>query len=386
MQIIQAYCLLPAVCLLIMKCNDAYRHKFIKIIFFAFLLFAPIFDSIAQDKSEQILSIALTLPETTDIGSGYDHAFRLAASAGMMTPGEITFYWDEVEHKNILGKISYSMPFLDLLQKYFKEFGMRPVITICPFETLNTRIPKDLRGLPMDSPQVIERFSGLIHWVYKETKDMDPLVIVIGNEFDLALGHDSKRWAQFKNLYINSVKVIHSLPGWEKIPVALEPTFPNLVGPDKKVLKEMNAYSDIIGVSYYPVTNDKVDDFDVISRNFDILESIYPNKPIDFYQYGYPSSKYLGSSEEKQREFIEFSFDEWDKRKDKIRIITFTWLYDIDMSLLVSEAVRTTGLGPDKTFTEFLASLGMLRRKPNDEKPAFKELMKQVEKRGWIRN
>jgi len=369
-----------------MKNELSLKFAVLKLIIIFLILLLPFSNSYAQPETgERILSVALTLPETTDIGAGYDHAFRLAQSAGMKTPGEISFFWDEVELKNIFGKISYNMPFLELLKQFFKEFGMRPVITISPFETLNTRVPKDLRGLPLDSPKVIKRFSDFIRWVNSQTSEMDPLAIVIGNEFDLNFNHDPKKWEQFKVLYINSVKLIHSLPGWENAPVALEATFPNLIGPDKKILKEINRYSDIIGASYYPVTNNKVDEFNVISSNLDKLESIYPDKQIDLYQYGYPSSEYLGSSEEKQRQFVEFSFNEWDRRKEKIRIITFTWLYDLDMDFLVTEAVRTTGLKPDRPFTEFLGTLGFLRRKAGDEKPAFVELKKQSRKRGWIK-
>jgi len=328
----------------------------------------------------QVLSIAITLPNTND----YDHAFRLAHAAGMKTPGEITFYWDEVEERDSNGNISYSMPFLPVIKRYLNEFQMKPVITICPIETMESRVPQDLRALPFDDPKMQERFGGLIRWVYDETKDMQPLAVVIGNEFDVHLAQDQKKWGEFKNLYFSSYDLIHSLRGWEGVPVAIEPTFANLVGPNRQVLQDMNRKSDIIGVSYYPLKEGQVEPLLAIKRDMDMLITLYPNKRIDFYQYGYPSSEFLGSSEEKQRAFIEETFEQWDRRKDKIRIITFTWLYDMDIEQVIENAVRTTGMEPDKSLTEFLGTLGLLRRNPGEEKPAFAELLKQARQRKWI--
>lgn len=337
----------------------------------------------ARPKGERVLSLAITVPETTNLGTGYDHAFRLAQSAGMETPGEITFYWDEVEHRSLFGNISYRMPFLDTIKRYIHEFDMRPVVTISPIETLQSRMPRDLRSLPFDHPKVKARFGNLIRWVHSQTRDMRPWAVVIGNEFDLYLNQDRDKWREFEGLYLEAIKVIRTLPGWKKVPVALEATLPGLTRANSRMLQQLNRHSDIIGVSYYPITNDSVEPLSAIARDLDRLESLYPDKRFDFYQYGYPSSEHLGSSEERQRQFIELSFREWDERMDKIRILTFTWLYDLDIHQLVDNARRTTGAAPDKVFTEFLGTLGLLRRKAGDEKPAFAELKKQAEARGW---
>lgn len=336
-------------------------------------------------EESRILSIALTVPETTDLGAAYEHSFRLARSAGMKTPGEITFYWDEVEKRSLLGGISYSMPFLETLKSHLSSSGMRPVITLCPVETMESRVPSDLRDLPFDHPKLRERFAGLIRWVHGELDGLEPHAIVFGNEFDLFLNHDSERWRQFRVFHESALAVVRSLEGWQEVPVALEPTFANLTGPDWEVLREMNQRSDIIGVSYYAIKDGRAEDLSAIGRDLDLLERIYPGRRFDFYQYGYPSSDYLGSSEEKQRAFVAETFEEWDRRKPTIRLITFTWLYDLDVSQIVENARRTTGKAPDKSFTEFLGTLGLLRRTEGDAKPAFIELRKQAAKRGWTR-
>lgn len=348
----------------------------------ALIAMLPLGTPVLADDTERVLSIAITLPETSDMATGYDHAFRLAQSAGMRTPGEITFYWDEVEQRSFFGNFSYEMPFLEVIKGYLDEFDMRPVITISPIETLESRVPEDLRDLPLDHPDVMARFGDLIRWVHGQTGDLDPWAVVIGNEFDHYLNHDAGNWAEFGALYREAIAVIRSLPGWEEVPIALEATLPNLIGPDRQVLQELNRHSDIIGASYYPVGDHGVDDLGVVTAALDRLEALYPGKRIDLYQYGFPSSEFLGSSDELQRRFIEYSFQEWDRR-ESLRIITFTWLYDLNVDQLIDNAVRTTGAEPDRVFTEFLGTLGLLRREAGDEKPAFAELRRQARARGW---
>jgi hypothetical protein len=56
----------------------------------------------------------------------------------------------------------------------------------------------------------------------------------------------------------------------------------------------------------------------------------------------------------------------------------------MDIEQVIENAVRTTGMEPDKSLTEFLGTLGLLRRNPGEEKPAFAELLKQARQRKWI--
>ena len=107
-------------------------------------------------------------------------------------------------------------------------------------------------------------------------------------------------------------------------------------------------------------------------------------KKFDFYQYGYPSSNKLNSSLEKQRQFVEETFKLWDKYKDKIRLITFTWLYDVQKVHLDSMTTETLGdITPTEAFSEFISSLGLHGRKIGEAKPAFNEIKKQLKLRNW---
>jgi len=51
---------------------------------------------------------------------------------------------------------------------------------------------------------------------------------------------------------------------------------------------------------------------------------VYPTKDVHFYQFGYPSSAAVGSSPEKQRQFVAESFRLWDRYAHRIKLLTFT--------------------------------------------------------------
>ena len=157
-----------------------------------------------------------------------------------------------------------------------------------------------------------------------------------------------------------------------------------MIGAHWQELQHINRHADVIGVSYYPLGDDEVDEPTVLPMDLARLFRVYPEKQVDFYQFGYPSSTRINGSLEKQRQFVQLSFDEWDRYKDKIRLITFTWLYDVQQSHVDTMAEDTLGgMTPSEAFNEFLGSLGLLGRRVGEEKPAFVELKKQASVRGW---
>ncbi len=338
-----------------------------------------------------MFSIAITPPEiknNADFWQVYEQALDLAIASGIDLPGELTFTWSEVEKRSFLGNISYQDEKTVQLIEILKRKKLPVVITIQPFETLNSRIPNDLRELPYDHPKVIERFKQFINWVYKTTNDLEAVAIVFGNEFDVHLavqaanGHNN--WQALENMVVQSKAFIKSLPRWQSVSFALESTFHGLTGPTWQELKTINQHADIIGVSYYPLSENTVDKPTILDQHLKDLFRVYPDKKFDFYQFGYPSSTKIGSSLEKQRQFIEETFKRWDQYNDRIRLITFTWLYDVQQPHIESMSAEVLGdISPTQAFQEFIGSLGLHSSMVGAEKPAFKELKKQVILRKW---
>lgn len=163
--------------------------------------------------------------------------------------------------------------------------------------------------------------------------------------------------------------------------VGTEPTFDGIMGPAKPFIQELNQHSDIIGVSYYPMgKNGNVKDPAVVHADFDALVSLYPDKPIYFYQYGYPSSTFLKSSEARQRRFIEETFKAWDRQASHILMIDFTWLHDKSADDTQRDALYYKI--PGRQFTEFIGTLG-LRTHAGQDKQALRVLKAEAKARGW---
>ena len=342
-------------------------------------------------KNDRLFSIAITPPKVTDISQfwpSYVSALNLAIETGIDLPGELPFTWSVNEKKSLFGKISYRDENSRKLIALLKEKKFPVVITIQVFETLESRIPSDLRHLPYSHPKTMHRLKNYIRWIYQETQGLEVIAVVFGNEFDLHLNLEEangrNRWQELEQMIVETKTYIKSLPGWQSTPFSLEATYGGLTGISKDVMQQLNTHADIIGVSYYPMNEKNVKAPNALVEDINTLIDIYPNKTIDFYQYGYPSSSKINSSLEKQRQFIEETFKYWDKHQTKIRLITFTWLYDVQKIHIEKMRKNTLGdLTPGEAFVEFIGSLGLHGELEGDEKPAFKELRQQVRLRQW---
>ena len=110
--------------------------------------------------------------------------------------------------------------------------------------------------------------------------------------------------------------------------------------------------------------------------------SLYPSKPIYFYQYGYPSASVCKSSEILQAQFIDETFHAWDSFAKNIRVIDFTWLHDYSPA---SVKYYSTFYGiTDSAFLGYLGSLGLRNYAGNgSDKLAYQELVCQASRHGY---
>ena len=349
-------------------------------------------DSSLQSCDSRLASIAVTPPSRggpANFWENYEQALELAMSTGIDLPGELAFYWSSFERRSLLGNISYQDENTIRLIEMLKHRNLPVVITISPFETLNSRIPSDLTKYPYDHEKTMGRLKRFIDWIYQQTEGVQAVSIVFGNEFDLHVAFESaagnNRWSELDGMVEQTRQYVKSLERWKDIPFALEATYAGLTDVSTRLeLQKLNRHSDIIGVSYYPLAENSVQDPSILDQHFKDLVALYPDKLIDFYQYGYPSSEVIDGSLEKQRQFIESSFRLWDQYCQQIRMITFTWLYDIGQVHIENESASVLGeLKPDQAFLAFLGSLGLHGQSLGERKPAFTELEKQLKLRQW---
>ncbi len=324
-----------------------------------------------QTKGDRKLAIDVGMDKSNDYGK----AFSLAKSAGMQQMGIYINWTDAETSPNKYGHALYP-----LINSYYPEIGMPIDLTITPINTNQPMMPEDLAGKALNDPVVIARFEKLLDYTFTSLNKVKFTSIIIGSEIDVYAGTDKNRWREYIDFYKTISTYVHQkYPG---IPVATELTFSGITSNAKPYLSEINQTSDIVGVSYYPLNGDfTVKKPTIVSTDFATLVNLIPQKPIYFYQFGYPSSSINNSSPEKQRQFIASTFSAWDKYRQNIKMIDFTWLHDTSNSQ-ADQFNTFYGGGGNKQFTAFLASIG-LRTYEGADKPAWLELKKQAAARGW---
>lgn len=316
--------------------------------------------------------IAIDVAEAED--GNYDAAVDLAKSVGMEQIG-LFLTWTRLE----TAPETYDGTLLDIASAYYPAENLRVDLTLAPINTNQKEFPTDIADRPFDDPVVIERFKKLLDFVLDKTVNLEVSSLNIGSEMDIYFGSDEGEWQRYKTFYIAITDHIHAIqPG---LKVATEPTFEGIMGPAGPYIKELNKYSDIIGVSYYGMKeNGDVKEPSAVQADFEALTSLYEGSTIYFYQYGYPSSPELNSSETRQKQFVEETFRAWDKYAAQIQMIDFTWMHDKSPAD-VQEIATYYGV-PDPKFAAFIGTLG-LRTYSGADKQAFEALESEAKARGW---
>ncbi|MCX6351914.1 MAG: T9SS type A sorting domain-containing protein [Bacteroidetes bacterium] len=317
------------------------------------------------------IAVDINMPQN----KGYDSAFALGTKLGMTQMG-LSQTWTAIE----TSPNKFDFWVFDIANIYYPAYNIPIDLTIAPINTNRLEVPSDLTSKAFNNPVVIGRFKTLLDSIKKHAPKLKLSSLVIGSESDVYLGNNSTKWAEFNTFYDSVSTYAKTL--WPGLKVASELTFNGMIA-QNVLAQKLNANSDYIGVSHYPLNSDfTVQPISTIPSIFDTIVALYPKKPICFYQYGYPSSASCKSSEELQRQFIAQTFTTWDKYAANIKMIDFTWLHDLDTAS-VSYNSKYYGI-KDTSFLEFLHTLGLREWFGNGkDKPAFLELECQAKQRGY---
>ena len=166
-----------------------------------------------------------------------------------------------------------------------------------------------------------------------------------------------------------------------------------LIGPRFTQFAWLNQYSDVLMVLYYPMnvqwspeTGDisvfEVRDPSTVAPDIDLLTQLFPDKPVQFKEAGYPTCDVCKSSEELQRQFITAMFSAWDAHQSQIDLVTFFRFSDFSPDEVDHYANYYSSQSVQ--FKSFLATVG-LRTWPATGrfKPAFTQLAIEARVRGW---
>jgi hypothetical protein len=340
------------------------------------LFLLPFIGSMAQinPTNNRIVMDVSTFPQNNTVYN-YDSCFAVGKNLGMTQTG-ISQNWTAVETAPNV----YNFNIFNIANIYYPAHNMALDLTLTPIHTNVLEVPSDLVSTAFSSTVMINRFKKLLDSVKAHIPNVTLSSLVIGSEHDIYLGSNSSAWANYTTFY-NSVAA-HAKTLWPGLKVATELTFDGLTQ-QNTLAQAMNANSDYIGVSYYPInSNFTVKPVSTIPNDFATLVSLYPSKKLCFYQFGYPTSSTCNSSNNLQKQFITQAFTSWDNYANNIYMIDFTWIHDLDP---VQVAFYSSYYGvSNPAFLEFLRTLGLRTFTGNGaDKPALDELRCQAKQRGF---
>lgn len=338
-------------------------------IFYANTLFAQI------TPANNIIAVDVSTYHVQNGTSNYDSTFSIGYNLGMRQVG-LFLNWTMLEP----APNTYDFSLLDIANIYYPASNMAVDININPINTNKLEVPADLVTLALDDAQLISRYKIILDSAKVHMPAITISSMIIGSEIGAYLGNDAVKWAQYTNFYEEVGNYAKTL--WPGLKVAVELQFGDIMNYGT-FAQQINNFSDYIGVSYYPLWPDfTVKPTWIVAFDMDTLIDMYPNKPICFYQFGYPSSPFCASSDSLQADFIHQAFTYWDVFAANIKLIDFTWITDLDTAA-VNYYATYYGLA-DTSFLEFLRTIGLRTWNDNGaDKPALNVLRCEAQERGY---
>jgi len=368
---------------------------------------APPAGSGVVPKGNRLLEIQVSEPASGD----FTGAFNLAQTVGMQS-ASLALDWNDIDigTDNLSGLPIYAndpeTDFLAIANGCYPNSGTKLSLLLRSITTLTKMAPPGFENVAFDDPAMIARFELFIDHVFGKIPDLDITALAIGSEVDLYLLDANLR--QEYLVFYEQVSAYardayaQMYPAKPPLSVAVEATHKGLLDAvTRSYYQQLNTFSDVIGVSYYPLSGGLVEDPSIVAQDFADMLALYPNQNLHFFQLGYPSGYYstsaypeyaagqvtpvINSSDVLQSQFIEAVFSAWDANASRIDLIGFTWMHDeteADVAATIANPAFGGLQNPPPDFVEFLRTLG-LRTEAAMDKPAWSTLATEAAARGW---
>lgn len=322
-------------------------------------------------KGARVLGIHVQPPQDNN----YDAAI---AQAELFGTSSVPFFatWKSIETAPGV----YDGALLDTVNAYYPPKGLKNSITIAPINTNVVEVPADLAGTAWDDPALIARFNAMQTFLFSRIPAVTLTAYCIGNEVDATLS-TAPAVAAYKTFYEAARAHARALrPG---LAVGCTVMLSGLIGPSKALYQSLNASSDLIALTYYPMNADfTVKPPSQVPLDVDAALAAYPLQPLFIKEIGYPSSAICNSSEELQRQFVVEVFKVWDAHADRIPLLYFFLLSEWSQAQVDQLALYYGAATP--AFKEFLKTLGLRSYAgAGADKPAFVQLVAEALARGW---
>ena len=302
-----------------------------------------------------------------------NEAFSLAFNAGAR--GQmITYRWSALEPDQH-GYAQNKLNDLDADMHGGQLFGMVQYLGIQIINTSKREMPSDIANLDFDNPTVMARFHALLDKVITPYRGRIKY-LSIGNEVDAYLRVNPAQWARYQRFYEDAARYAKTLDPGLLIGVTATASGAVIESPDK--LKALNAVSDVVILTYYPLDFNggrkvTVKDPSVVAADFASMLTVAGAKALLLQEVGYPASPVNESSEDKQAAFVSQVFAAWQNAGGRIPFLNYFLLHDVTPAMCTEFESYYGAIGLSG-FKEFLCTLG-LRQANGTERQAWPTLI-----------
>lgn len=279
--------------------------------------------------------------------------------------------------------------------------GVKLALRIAVIDTAGPALPADLADQSYNLAAVKGAFHTFLDELFANggagdvlanPASVDLVSVSIGNEADLGDLDTDAEWADYTAFFADVAAYLRNDVGYTGVVGCKMTLMAGIFGGNTdettagsyQQIKALNEHADVVMLNYYPQDeNQQVLDPAIVHTHLDSLVSVFSflGKPIWLMEVGYQSdSRHCGSSEEKQARFFAEFFAAWDTHRNSVETVIVDWLND-QPDWQIEEWNSTYG-SDDDAFVAYLSTLG-LREKNGDPKPAWDQVLAELNARGW---
>jgi hypothetical protein len=319
---------------------------------------------------------------------------QTARDAGAATTN-LLFAWDDVERPYDAGAPDAAAddageagapstptqlfnPLLHVANLVLPDERMAAIVTLDALDVGGSRAPAELSSLPLDDAALAARYDRLTDYALDQLPDTTVTALFFASSVDVRLGDDAAKHAAFATFVARAAAHVHA--SRPKLAVGFVVTASGAVAAKDRFAAAWAA-SDVIGITYLPVdAAAQVRPVTGVASDLDQLVAILPaGKPIVLREVGYPTAPECGGSEAAQAAFVTAVFGGWDRHADRVSVVGFRELVDLEPGAAAALAQRAGR--SDAAFLGFLGSLGL--RSGSRAKPGLGVLFREARARGF---
>lgn len=311
-----------------------------------------------------------------DAGEVFADIFEPLDSIGA-TYIEASMLWDEIETS--AGIYTHTASDAANLNNFLPQAGWRASLAVNAIDTNQDRRPAWLRSLEWNDPTLVDAYWALLQNALAQFPDAHIDGIAIGNEVDVYL----RAHPQAQAHYIDFVRQIQQRlrSEYPTLRTGVKTTVAGALRHSPDLVRQLNETTDVIMATYYAIDeNIQALPTDTAIAELESFLDAFPGREVQMIELGAMSSDQCGSSNRQQAEFIQESFQFWDRHADQVSLINYLWLSDLSDSL-VDDFVQYYGV-PIPCFREYLATLGV-RDNSGQDKGGFQVLQQEATARGF---